>query len=71
MAIRDVISEKPLCVNMRELVENLQVRNTAIKSARRMTRQVEKKETETILSEFKLKGSQRGPHFGFVKYERK
>uniref|UniRef100_A0A0E9RPP5 Uncharacterized protein n=1 Tax=Anguilla anguilla TaxID=7936 RepID=A0A0E9RPP5_ANGAN len=45
---KGVISGLPLVVSMKQLVENLRVRNRLVKSAKRMTRGVEKEETETV-----------------------
>lgn len=39
-----VMSRVPLSVGMKELVKNLRVRNRSVKSAKRMTRGVEKME---------------------------
>lgn len=36
---KGVISGVPLCVSMKQLVDNVKVRNSAIKSAKRMTRE--------------------------------
>lgn len=65
---RGVITRVPLEVEMKELVLNLQIRDKTVKSARRMTRGVEKKETESVLIEFSGKKIPEELFFGFVKY---
>lgn len=51
-----MISRLLYSVGIRELVENLQGLNSAVKSPRKRLRGVEeKRETETVLVEFKLK----------------
>lgn len=52
---KGVIYGVPLTVNMGELVENLRVRNSSMKSVNRITRGGEKRETETVLVEFEGK----------------
>ena len=37
---------------MKVVIENLRVRNTTVKDVKRMTRGLEKKETETVVVEF-------------------
>lgn len=65
---KGVISGVPLGVYMKDLVENLQVRNSAVKGAKRMTKGGDKKETETVLVDFDVKDISRELYFGFVKY---
>ena len=65
---KGVIAGVPLSVNMKQLVDNLKVRNRAVRSAKRMTRGVEKKETETVLVEFEARAIPSELYFGFVRY---
>ena len=46
---KGVISGIPLSVKMGELLENLKEKNSSVKNAKRMTRGIEKKETENKL----------------------
>lgn len=52
---------------MKELMENLWVRNSTVKRAERMMRGVEKKETETILTEFEESILPNQVYFRFLK----
>lgn len=52
---KGVIVGVPLNVNMKDLMENLKLRNGEVKGARRMTRGPEKVETETVVVEFDTK----------------
>lgn len=65
---KGVISGVPLNVSMRELMENLKVREGSVKSVKRMTRGVEKIETETVLVEFGKKEIPKEVYCGFVRY---
>lgn len=58
----------PLNVNMKELVENLRMKNRSVKSAVRMTRGVEKVETESVLVEFETKEVPKEVYYGFMRY---
>lgn len=58
----------PLTVNMKELVENLRMKNRSVKSAVRMTRGVEKVETESVLVEFETKEVPKEVYYGFMRY---
>lgn len=66
---KGIISGIPVSVGMTELVENLQIRNKTVKSARRMTKGSEKKETETVMVEFEAKVLPQELFFGFMKYD--
>lgn len=65
---KGVISGVPLNVSMRELMENLKVREGSVKSVIRMTRGIEKMETETVLVEFGGKEIPKEVYCGFVRY---
>jgi len=58
----------PLTINMKELVENLRMKNRSVKSAVRMTRGVEKVETESVLVEFETKEVPKEVYYGFMRY---
>ncbi len=63
-----VITGVPLSVTMRELVVNLRVCNSAVKDVGRMTRGVEKTETETLVVEFESNEVPKELDFRFVRY---
>ena len=65
---KGVISGVPISVSIREVVENLRLRNSSVKSVKRMTRGVEKKEIETVLVEFVEKVLPKELYFGFLRY---
>ena len=65
---KGVIAGIPLSVGMKELVDNLKVRNSTVRNAKRMTRGVEKKETETVLIEFEAEVVPKELFYGFIKY---
>ncbi|XP_045913420.1 uncharacterized protein LOC123975742 [Micropterus dolomieu] len=65
---KGVIYGIPLTVNMKELVENLRMKNRSVKSAVRMTRGVEKVETESVLVEFETKEVPKEVYYGFMRY---
>lgn len=65
---KGVIYGIPLTVNMKELVENLRMKNRSVKSAVRMTRGKEKVETESVLVEFETKDVPKEVYYGFMRY---
>lgn len=52
---------------MKQLVDNVKVRNSAIKSAKRMTGGVGKQESETVLVEIEGRTLPNELYFGFVR----
>lgn len=64
---KGIMAGVPL-MGMKEIVENLRVRNGSIKSAKRMTIGIDKKETESVLIEFDCKDLPKEVYFGYIKY---
>lgn len=65
---KGVIYGVPIHVNVREIVESIKVENSTVKSVRRMTKGVEKKETESVLIEFEENEIPKQVYVGFVRY---
>lgn len=65
---KGIMAGVPLMVNIKEIVENLRMRNGSVKSAKRMTRGIDKKETESVLIEFDCKDLPKEVYFGYIKY---
>lgn len=63
-----VITGVPLSDSMSELVKCLRVHNSIVKMGKRMTRGMEKKETESILVEFETKEIPKDLYFEYVRY---
>ncbi len=62
-----MITGVPLSVTMRKLAVNLKVCNGAVKDVRRMTKGVEKTETEKVLVEFEANEVTKPLCFGFLR----
>lgn len=65
---KGVIYGIPLTTQMSELVKNLREKCDAVQSAKRLTRGVEKKATESVLIEFNTKEMPRELYYGFMRY---
>lgn len=65
---KGVIYGIPINVNNKEIMENMRVGNFTVKNVKRLTKGIEKKETESILIEFEEKELPKEVYFGYVKY---
>lgn len=63
-----VIYGIPLTIEMKELVRNLKEKCDSVQSAKRLTKGVEKKETESVLVQFNSKELPTELHFGYMRY---
>ena len=65
---KGVITGVPLGIGMKDLVGNLKMRNITVKDVTRMTNDLRKKESETVVVGFDAKIIPRELYCGFVKY---
>ncbi|XP_067275529.1 uncharacterized protein [Pseudorasbora parva] len=65
---KGVVYGIPRTVSMKEMVENLKRQNRSVKNAVRMTRGIEKIETESVLVEFETKDVPKELYYGFMVY---
>lgn len=63
-----VIYGIPLTIEMKELVKHLKEKCESVQSAKRLTKGVEKKETESVLVQFNTKELPTELYFGFMRY---
>ena len=65
---KGVIYGIPLAIEMKELVKNLKEKCGAVQSAKRLTKGIEKKETESVLVQFSTKELPAELFFGYMRY---
>lgn len=65
---RGVIYGIPLTIEKKELVRNLKEKCDSVQSAKRLTKGVERKETESVLVQFSSKELPTELYFGYMRY---